>query len=120
MQIDNKKILVADDDDDVRKILSIFLTFAGYNVDCVNDGEEAMRSLEKNSYSLLITDYMMPKLNGIELIKRVKGLNLSLPIIGISGSDNEKEFLAVGARLFMTKPITLSILGNALERELSI
>lgn len=120
MQIDGKKILVVDDDDDVRNVLNIFLTFAGYNVACVADGEEAMISLKKESYSLLITDYMMPKINGIELVKKVKELNLSLPIIGISGSDNEKEFLAAGARLFMAKPITLSILGNALEREFFI
>lgn len=119
MKADNKKILVADDDAVIRKLLSIFLTYFGYDVDCVNDGEEAMISIEKDNYSLLITDYEMPRINGIELTKKVRNLSPSMPIIGISGLHSSRnEFLSAGASLFMEKPITLSILKNALEREL--
>ncbi|MDO9288295.1 MAG: response regulator [Thermodesulfovibrionales bacterium] len=119
MKADNKKILVADDDADVRKVLNIFLTYFGYEVDCVNDGEDAMILIEKSNYSLLITDYEMPRINGIELIKKVRNLSPSMPIIGISGLHSSRnEFLTAGASLFMEKPFTLSILKNALEREL--
>jgi len=119
VKADNKKILVADDDADVRKVLNIFLTYFGYEVDCVNDGEDAMILIEKSNYSLLITDYEMPRINGIELIKKVRNLSPSMPIIGISGLHSSRnEFLTAGASLFMEKPFTLSILKNALEREL--
>ncbi len=121
MKADNKKILVADDDADIRKVLNIFLTYFGYEVDCVNDGEDAIKLIEKSNCSLLITDYEMPKINGVELTKKVRNLSPSMPIIGISGlHSSRKEFLIAGATLFMEKPITLSILKNALERELSI
>ena len=119
MKTDNKKILVADDDADVRKLLKIFLTYFGYEVDCVNDGDDAMRLIEKSNYSLLITDYEMPGINGVELTKKVRNLRPSMPIIGISGAyDIKKDFHAAGATLFMEKPFTLSILKNAMEREL--
>jgi len=120
VKADNKKILVADDDAIVRKLLNIFLTYIGYDVDCVTDGEEAMIAIEKDNYFLLITDYEMPGINGIDLTKKVRNLRPSMPIIGISGSHTcRKEFLTAGVTIFMEKPITLSILKNAMERELS-
>ena len=120
VKTDNKKILVADDDDTSRQLLNVFLSYFGYDVHCVSDGEEAMTAIEKDNYSLLITDYEMPKINGIELTKKVRNLTPSMPIIGISGLHTcRKEFLTAGAIIFMEKPITLSILKNAMERELS-
>jgi len=119
VKADNKKILVADDDAIVRKLLDIFLTYIGYDVHCVNDGEEAMTAIEKDNYCLLITDYEMPRINGIELTKKARNLRPSMPIIGMSGLHScRKEFLTEGASLFMEKPITLSILKDAMEKEL--
>lgn len=111
-----KKILVADDDDLVRKLLNEFLNSFGYDVHCVSDGEEAMMAIEKDRYSLLITDYEMPRINGIELTKKARNLMPSMPIIGISGLHTcRKEFLTAGATIFMEKPITLNILKNTIE-----
>lgn len=116
VKTDIKKILVADDDDIVRKLLNAFLIYFGYDVDCVSDGEEAMIAIEKDNYSLLITDYEMPGINGLELTKKARELMPSMPIIGMSGLHTcRKEFLAAGANLFMEKPITLSILKNTIE-----
>ena len=57
--------------------------------------------------TLLITDYMMPKINGIELIKRSRDIQkLSVPIIGISASEEERGFLAAGANLFIAMPFS--------------
>lgn len=110
------KVLVADDDDLVRKLLNEFLNYLGYDVHCVSDGEEAMIAIEKDNYSLLITDYEMPIINGIELTKKARELMPSMPIIGISGLYAcRKEFLTAGATIFMEKPFTLSILKNTIE-----
>jgi two-component system capsular synthesis sensor histidine kinase RcsC len=115
----NKKILVADDDAASRKLLNVFLSYFGYDVHCVNDGEEAMIAIERDNYALLITDYEMPKINGIKLTKKVRDLRPSMPIIGTSGlHESRKGFLTAGATIFMEKPITLSILKNALENDL--
>ncbi len=103
----------------VRKLLDAFLRFLGYNVQSVSNGEDAIALIEKDHYDILITDYEMPMINGIDLTKKVRNLMPSMPIIGISGlHSSRKEFLIAGATLFMEKPITLSILKNALEREL--
>ena len=72
MKTDNKKILVADDDVLLRKLLNDLLTFYGYDVDCVSNGKEAIALIETDSYDILITDYLMPEMNGIELIKKVR------------------------------------------------
>lgn len=111
----NKKILVADDDVLLRKLLNDLLTFYGYDVDCVSNGEAAKTSIENGNYDLLITDYMMPEMNGIELIKKVRDIKKSLAIIGMSASEEEKGFLAAGANLFIAKPFSPYALKNIIE-----
>ncbi|MDP3049516.1 MAG: response regulator [Thermodesulfovibrionales bacterium] len=115
MKTNNKKILVADDDPLVRKLLNELLTFYGYDVDCVSNGEEAIALIGERPYDLLITDYMKPKINGIELIQKIRNLNLSVPIIGISASEEEKGFLSAGANLFIAKPFSPYALKNRIE-----
>lgn len=94
----------------VRTLLNEFLTLCGYKVACVSNGGDAPTLIEAEHYDILIIDCIMPGINSIELIRKVRNMNLSLPIIGISGSDNEEDFLAAGANLFMGKPISLSML----------
>jgi len=116
VKTNNKKILVADDDPLVRKLLNELLTFYGYDIDCVSNGKEAIALIETGSYAILITDYLMPEMNGIELIQRIRNLNLSVPIIiGISASEEEKGFLSAGANLFIAKPFSPYALKNIIE-----
>jgi len=114
--MNNGKVLVADDDAFIRKLLNEFLSFYEYNVECVGSGEDALRLIETGHYDILITDYMMPGINGAELIRQIRNQNLSLPIIGISGSVDEKDFLSAGANFFMPKPLELTELKYAIER----
>jgi len=116
VETNNKRILVADDDILVRKLLDTFLTFCGYNVECVSTGKEAVTLIETDSYDVLITDYMMPEMNGIELIKKVRDIKKSLAIIGMSASEEEKGFLAAGANLFIAKPFSPYALKNTIEK----
>ncbi len=116
MKTNNKKILVADDDVLLRKLLSELLTFYGYDVDCVSNGEEAIALIGERPYDLLITDYMMPEMNGIELIKKARDIKKSLTIMGMSASEEEKGFLAAGANLFIAKPFSPYALKNIIEK----
>ena len=115
VKTNNKKILVADDDPLVRKLLNDFLTLCGYAVDCVSNGKEAIALIETGSYDVLITDYMMPEMNGIELIKKARDIKKSLAIMGMSATEEERGFLAAGANLFIAKPFNPHALKDRIE-----
>lgn len=115
MQIDGRNILIVDDDTSIRDSLKEFLSLLGYNVECAGNAEEAMASIRMVSYDVIITDYIMPGMNGLELVKKIRGRGLTPIIIGISGTGNEKDFLAAGANIFINKPLSFKRLQNVLE-----
>ena len=71
------KILIAEDEKISRRILEMTLTNASYDVVTVEDGVKALESIQKEVPDMLITDWMMPELDGLELCRRVRGLDLS-------------------------------------------
>lgn len=81
-----RRILVADDDDGIRCLLSTVLAGAGFDVNAASDGQEAWETLLHDHYDLLVTDHEMPRLAGIELIERICEAGLSLPVIIVSGA----------------------------------
>lgn len=115
-----KRILIVDDYKEIGNLLSKFFLLNGYEVDCVEDGEVALRQVMRKRYDLIITDYWMPKLDGIDLIKRLKRAKLSLPILIISGSGvGEPFFREAGADAFLTKPLDLSSMKILVENILN-
>ncbi len=80
-------ILLVDDNVDVRAIAKAFLEHAGYSVATAADGIEGLRyyELHQSSILLLLTDVMMPNMNGLELVDRVLGIDSQLPILLMSG-----------------------------------
>ena len=87
MQVVGKKrrILLADDDETDRELYSFFLSRAGYHVDTAADGEEAWNTLLSTCYDLLLTDYNMPCLSGLDLVARIRAAGITLPVIINSG-----------------------------------
>ncbi len=85
-----KRILLADDDKNLNRSVDILLTLDGYQTMSVYNGEEALQKLLQQKFDLLITDLIMPKLDGIELISKIRKFNADLPIVVISGKLNEK------------------------------
>lgn len=80
------RILLVEDDDDVREVSVRFLEFAGYRVVGACDGEEAWDTLQRHDFDLLITDNRMPRLTGVGLLKRTREAGMTLPAILASGS----------------------------------
>jgi DNA-binding response OmpR family regulator len=79
-------ILVVDDDAGVREVLANLLRRSGYRVSCANNGEAGWEALCANSFDALITDHAMPRLTGLDLLRRVRSGPLKLlPVILISG-----------------------------------
>jgi DNA-binding NtrC family response regulator len=89
-----KKILLADDDKNLNRSVDILLTQDGYETMSVYNGEEALQKLLHHKFDLLITDLIMPKVDGIELISKIKKFKVDLPILVISGKLN-KELIAL-------------------------
>ncbi len=85
-----KRILLVDDDKTLNRSVDILLTLDGYQTLSVYDGEEALQKLLHQKFDLLITDLIMPKIDGIELISKVRKLNSTLPIMVISGQLNNR------------------------------
>jgi DNA-binding NtrC family response regulator len=81
-----KRILVADDDEGIRHLISSALADDGFAVNAASDGEQAWEALHHEHYDLLVTDNEMPRLAGIKLIERIRKEGMSLPVIIASGT----------------------------------
>jgi two-component system, cell cycle response regulator CpdR len=79
------KILLAEDDEDMRRFLQRALERAGYDVTAVADGQAAYDRLREEPFSLLLTDIVMPEMNGIELARRATRLDPDLAVMFITG-----------------------------------
>ena len=86
------RILVVDDEPCVRRLNARTLIDAGYHVDDAEDGAAAWDTLQAKSYDLLITDNAMPKVTGLELIKRVRAAGMALPVIMATGTLPQEAF----------------------------
>ena len=80
-----KRILVAEDDGDLRRINAMVLAHAGYTVDMAEDGAAAWEALHARHYDLLITDNSMPRMTGFELLKKLRASEMKLPVIMATG-----------------------------------
>lgn len=102
----NEKILIAEDDPDIAELLSLFLASDGFLVTSFSNGKDALEKLEKEDYSVLLADIMMPDMNGYDLIKKVRTFsNIPVIIISAKTSDEDKVLgLNIGADAYITKP----------------
>jgi len=122
----NKRILLAEDDDDVRLSLRLTLEAAGYQVAEAPDGESALAQLAANGVDLLVTDLWMPNVDGVELLKRIRTANPTLRVVVISGGGPStpldfSDALARtwGADAVLHKPVTKGTLLGEVERILA-
>jgi|SRR5665213_735514 len=79
------RILVVDDEPDIRRLTSQALIGSGFHVDAAEDGAVAWETLQLNNYDLLITDHNMPKLTGVELVRKLRSARMALPVILATG-----------------------------------
>ena len=110
------KILIAEDDRELRQLFAHVLTKNGYTVLGVSNGEEALAALEQSYYDLIISDIMMPKMDGYELVRSIRESGSSIPIMMITAKDAFDDmrlgFLS-GSDDYMVKPIVIG--GTVME-----
>ena len=99
-------VLIAEDDESIVELLTLYLNSNGFNVISANDGEAAMELLRHRKTDIVLVDIMMSKMNGYELIKAIRQEN-NLPIIIISAKNEDSDKilgLNLGADAYITKP----------------
>jgi DNA-binding response OmpR family regulator len=111
----DRNVLIVDDEEHIKRLLSDFFSFNGYNIISAGNGREALYILEEKTCRLLITDLNMPVMDGIELVVKIRNLNISLQIIGMSFEDRKSEFLRAGADYFIFKPFNFHHLKSILH-----
>ena len=114
-----KQILVADDEPNLRRVLSAQLHRDGYEVIAVEDGQAALEALEAHHVDVIITDLRMPRVDGMELLKKVTHTYPDVPVIMITAHgtvDTAVEALKLGAFDYITKPFEQSELRNVVAK----
>jgi two-component system, NtrC family, response regulator AtoC len=117
------KILVVDDEDGFRSLVSWQLRRRGWDVHLAEDGEQALRQLEEQSFNLVITDLTMPRLEGLKVLTEVEQLYPATKVIIVTGfSTVETAVYAMkqGAFDFLLKPFVLDDLLHAVDRALEM
>jgi len=116
-------ILIAEDDPDTREYLSLLLRLEGFDVATAEDGARALQSLAQTPPDLLLTDLMMPQVDGLELIRRVRQQRefADLPIVAMSayGLSRISEAQAAGATATIRKPLDIENLISTISQVLA-
>lgn len=120
--VDNgTRVLVVDDEDGVREVLSRFLAERGYIVDAAEDGQQALEKILNAAPDIVFLDLKMPRLGGIDVLKRLREEGVNVAVITISGhadEDTALESLRLGAADFINKPFDLEYLETSLLAKL--
>jgi DNA-binding NtrC family response regulator len=121
------KILVVDDEQEIVKILEKFLMKMKFDVVSTSDGDQAIRILtEDKALNMLIVDMKMPKVKGIDILKKMPELSINLPVIVLTGSFDEEKYMAELKNLgynhddILLKPIDLNTLLAMINKKLGI
>lgn len=116
------KILVVEDEENIRKVIKKMLEINKFEVLEACDGAEAMDIFYSEKIDLVVLDWMIPKISGIEVLKRIR-LESNLPILMLtakSEEDDEVEGLEVGANDYLKKPFSLKILITRVKKLLNL
>ncbi len=114
----NRKILIVDDNPNMSALLSEMLEVFNYESIRANDGLEAIEKVNEGDFGLVITDMRMPKMSGLDLLKRLKEKNPELPVVVISGYALDEEgnnLLSSLADGFLNKPFKMSDIEKLLD-----
>ena len=106
--VSSKTILVVDDDFNLRQTLVIILRNAGYDVEFAENAPKGMVLLQGRPFDLMILDYKMPEIDGMQLLKTVRNLRPDLPVFFLTGNGSpelEKQAWDNGVSGYLVKPV---------------
>ena len=103
-----QKILVADDEKEIRDLVEIYLQSEGFYIDKVSNGEEVLQAIEKKDYDLVILDIMMPKMDGTTALINIRK-EYTMPVIFLTAKSEEIDMiegLTLGADDYIANPFS--------------
>ncbi|MEA3385507.1 MAG: response regulator [Thermodesulfobacteriota bacterium] len=117
MEQDQKRILVIEDDQEVRNMLKDYLVYLGYKIVTAGDGLQGLKEIKGRDYDLVITDITMPYVSGIGIISVLKQNHPNIPVIAITGYGYHVEELAYEKKAdrILSKPFEIQELKEAIE-----
>lgn len=107
------RILIVDDETDIRRLEARILKNAGYLVDTAADGATAWRALRGGDYKLLVIDHLMPGVSGLALVRQLRVASIALPVVMVSGSLDTLDTVTLACdprsriHAFVSKPFTI-------------
>ena len=113
------RILVVDDESYVRVLLKRVLTRRGHDVYVADDGEAALELMGEHRYDLVLTDVVMPGIDGFDLLRRVKATYPAVTVIVLTGYARKQsisDFLLYGADEYLSKPFQVQALLDSVDR----
>jgi len=121
MEIENKKILIVEDEVSIAELERDYLEISGYAVELVHSGQKAMTMIRSNPYDLIILDLMLPEIDGFSIIKAVRN-DVDVPILMVTAKKEDIDKirgLGLGADDFITKPFSPSELVARVKAHLA-
>lgn len=117
------KILVVDNEEDQRRLMSVILTEFGYAVKTASSAETALKRIDSENYQLIITDLIMPGMDGTELCERIKRIRPDVKVYALSGhielyDDDKLEKLGFDGTI--KKPVSMTALKETIESAVGI
>ena len=115
-----RDILIADDDDAHRIMLTTLLTGWGYRTFEADDGSTAIEMVKKRPFDLILMDIRMVKVSGLEALEAIKGINPSIPVIVVtaySSVETAIDAMKKGAYEYLTKPLDVGALLRCLDEQ---
>lgn len=110
LDMDTQKILVVDDEPNIRDLLSASLRFAGYQVSTAANGNDAINEIVENQPDIVLLDVMLPDISGFGVTKKIRSLGIETPILFLTARDETQDKVAgltVGGDDYVTKPFSL-------------
>ncbi|RMG64178.1 MAG: sigma-54-dependent Fis family transcriptional regulator [Calditrichaeota bacterium] len=113
------RVMVVDDEENIREVLSNYLTGLGYQVVTATDGQDALNKFQKDQFDLIISDLLMPNIDGLDLLKRIREQDkevIFLMITGYPSIETAVEAIKKGAYDYITKPFHMEDVKIRIER----
>jgi two-component system OmpR family response regulator len=106
----NIKVLIVDDEPNIRDLLATSLRFAGFSIHAVGNGADAVAAAEKGEPDIILLDVMLPDMNGFTVTKKIRALGITAPVLFLTARDDTEDKitgLTVGGDDYVTKPFSL-------------
>lgn len=116
--MENKRIILTEDDQNLGNLLQSYLTMKGYEVDLFTDGKKGLEGFTAGKYIIGIIDVMMPEMDGFELVRRIKKMSSDFPVIYLTARNQKDDIIegfVTGADDYLTKPFSMEELLYRIE-----